>query len=322
MKYIYIASCEKDGGIYRYALGDGKLRFVDKTPCDRPMYMAREGDTLYVLLRAPFAHSDESGVISYRVRTDGSLTDPTPPVSTKGTVGCHIAVRDGDVYVANYTSGSVCHVGHVCDNHEGKSAHPKRQTSPHAHSVLLSPSGKYLLSADLGTDRIYVYDRALATVAVACATAASGPRHMVFSHNGQYLYVVNELSSDVTVYLWHEDGSDPLMRLESFAALRDPSISSIASAIRLSADGGRLYVTNRGENTVAVFSVQGEKLSRLASYPTYGDEPRDFLLLDDEKYAVVTNQFAHSIVLYRHTDGVLECAESLPLPSPLAVLEF
>lgn len=318
MASLYIASCEKDGGIYRYSLEGERLILSDKTPCDRPMYLAREGDTLYALLRAPFAHTEESGVVSWRIREDGSLTDPTPAHPTGGTVGCHIAVSAGDVYVANYTSGSVAHLGGRIDIHKGKGVHPTRQTAPHPHSVLLSPSGEYLLSADLGLDRIFVYDRALHPVSVAQAEAGSGPRHMVFSHDGGFLYVVNELSSTLTCYRYHEGR---LSRLGSTSTLQEESrVPSIAAAIRLSADGKRLYVTNRGENTVAVFSTEGETLTRLASYPTYGDEPRDFILIDGERYAVLTNQFSHSVVLYRHETGHLEKLLSLNLPSPLAAL--
>ncbi len=321
MKQLYIASCAKDGGILRCRIENERLIPVDGTPSDRPMYMAREADTLYVLLRAPFLEGDESGVITYRIREDGSLTDPTPPVSTEGTVGCHIAVSDGDIYVANYTSGSVAHLGGVCDKHEGKGTDPKRQDAPHAHSVLLSPSGKHLLSADLGLDRIYVYDRALTLVSTARAEAGSGPRHMVFSHDGKYLYVLNELSSTVTTYLW-EEGS--LRRLESVSSLSEGNgrKASIAAAIRLSSDGTLLYATNRGENTVAVFRVRDGRLTLLASYPTYGDEPRDFALVAEERYAVVTDQFSDTVVLYRHEGGTLRLCDTLRVKAPLAVLEI
>ena len=321
MKQLYIASCVAGGGIYRYRLENDRLSLLDKTPCDRPMYMAREGDTLYVLLRAPFERSEESGVITYRIREDGSLTDPTPPVSTAGTVGCHIAVSDGDIYVANYVSGSVSRLGGACDKHEGKGKDPKRQDAPHAHSVTLSPSGKYLLSADLGLDRIYVYDRALRLVSTVEAEAGSGPRHMVFSRDGKYLYVLNELASTVTSYLWKEG---LLERLESVSTLNEENERnpSIAAAIRLSSDGALLYATNRGENTVAVFSVKDERLTKLASYPTEGDEPRDFALLADEEYAIVTNQFSDCILLYRHENGRLTPLASLPIKAPLAVMEL
>jgi len=317
MKYLYIASCTEDGGIFRYRIENDKLIFVDQTPCDRPMYLAIEGNTLYVLLRAPFA-SGESGVITYRISADGSLSDPTPPVSTGGTVGCHIAVKDGDVYIANYVSGSVAHLGHSLDTHSGKGVHPVRQTAPHVHSVVLSPSGKYLLSADLGLDRIFVYDRALHPISSAAAEEGSGPRHMVFSKDGAYLYVAGELSSTVTVYAWRE-GS--LERKNSISTLGNADTVSICAAIRLSADGKYLYVTNRGENTVAVFRAEGETLTHLASYPTYGDEPRDFLTVGGEAYAIVTDQFSDKTVLYRHKDGVLSFCDAVSCPAPLAVLE-
>ena len=84
---IYIASCTEDGGIYRYNLtDDGKLMFVDKISLDRPMYMTTENDKMYVVLRAPFKENNESGVVTLKINEDGSLSDISQCVSTKGEV--------------------------------------------------------------------------------------------------------------------------------------------------------------------------------------------------------------------------------------------
>ena len=71
------------------------------------------------------------------------------------------------------------------------------------------------------------------------------------------------------------------------------------SAIRLSKNGRRLYVTNRGENEVVVLSCRGEKLRVIGRAPTGGDEPRDFTLTPDERFGIVANQFGDSFRVFR-----------------------
>ena len=104
---IYIASCVETGGIYHYQMRSGKLILADITPMDRPMYMVIENRKMYVVLRAPFADNQDSGVIVYDIADDGKLINPSAIVSTRGEVACHIAVDGEDIYCANYISGSV-----------------------------------------------------------------------------------------------------------------------------------------------------------------------------------------------------------------------
>ncbi len=320
-KYLYVASCTEDGGVYRYEMRDGTPILADKFSCDRPMYLAVRGDVMYILLRAPFADSAHSGVMTCRIEKDGGLSPLTAPVSTEGEVGCHIAVDGEDVYVANYVSGSVCRLGHTLITHEGKGPHPKRQTAPHAHGVLITPNGEHLLATDLGTDTVYVYDRALREVSRACVIAGDGCRHMVITRDGRRLFTVNELGNTVALF---DMADGRLTYRASYSTLRPDgeSVASIAAAIRLSADEKMLYVTNRGENTVARFSVTEEGLRYLDAVSTAGNEPRDFLILDEGRTAAVTNQFSDSLLFYAvDREGALSPTVRISLPAPLCLVE-
>ena len=336
MKYIYIASAVPDGGIYRYTAEENGLALADFFPCPTPMYFVREGALLYVILRDPFEQTKESGLIRFCIEKDGKLTRLDGPVSTCGEVACHLAVKDGDTYIANYISGSLCHIGGKTVVHTGKGKNPQRQEAPHVHSVILSPDGKYVLSADLGLDTVFVYDRGLDEVSRARVPDGAGCRHLVFSKDGRYLYCVNEMGSSVSVFAYRDGHLSLCSTVSSLTpetaenpekALRfsedgTKSCPSIAAAIRLSEDGKRLYVTNRGENTVAVFRAEGERLFRTGSYPTGGNEPRDFLLVDGERHAIVVNQFGNTVRYYAHKDGVLTSLADFALPAPLCIGEY
>ena len=100
-----VASCVPDGGAYRYHLyHDGTVKLQKKIPMPSPMHLQLEKNFLWAVLRHPFDGSKESGIAKYDVDTGKQVGDI---LSTKGEVACHIAVDEGDIYCANYVSGSV-----------------------------------------------------------------------------------------------------------------------------------------------------------------------------------------------------------------------
>lgn len=317
---FWIASCVPDGGAYAYTVTpEGKTECIKKISMPSPMWLTFEDGRLWALLRAPFADSDESGVAAFDPRTGACIV---PPMSTHGTVGCHMAIEHGDIYIANYVSGSLSRLpGGETVVHRGQGPDPVRQTGPHVHSVFFSPDKKYVLSCDLGLDTVFVYDRALKEVSRARVPAGHGVRHLVFSREGDRVFAVNEMGSSVTTFSW-ADGH--LTAGETVSVLPNGYTGqNKASAIRLSPDGTQLYITNRGANTVARFAVSETGLALLDHTDTRGEEARDFRLLSDGRHAVCTDQFSDKVVLYRvGADGSLAFASEFPLPAPLAVEEI
>ena len=315
---LLVASCTPDGGVYRYRLADdGTLTEIGKMPMPSPMFLECSGNRLYVVLRAPFDETGDSGIAVYDLDTGMRIGDVA---STRGEVACHLAVMDGDVYCANYISGSVSLLGGACDVHVGHGVDPARQESPHVHSTFLSPDGHYVLSCDLGLDTIFVYDRALKPVSTARVPDGAGARHLTFSKDGRYVYCMNEMSATVSIFAY-EDGqlfylSDISVKPAGFTG------QGKGSAIKLTMDGTHLYVSERGSETIALLRVDGAVLTPLAHFETHGKEPRDFTLLKDERYAVCTNQFENSIALYRvNGDRTLVYLRSYELPAPLCAVE-
>ena len=313
-----VASCVPDGGAYRYRLyEDGELEQLQVIPMSSPMFL-QATDVLWAALRAPFDGSSESGFASYDLKTGEKLTDT---VSTMGTVACHIAVEQGDVYCANYVSGSVFKSPQTLIAHSGRGVNDARQESPHVHSVFLSPDKKYVLSCDLGLDTVFVYDRNLNEVSRAKVPDGSGARHLVFSKDGRYVYCINEMSATVSVFAY-ADGYLSYLR-EVDIKPRGYVGQGKGSAIKLSCDGKRLYVTERGSETIALLSVDGENLTPVSFADSHGAEPRDFALIADEQWAICTNQFGNNFSLYKvEKDGTLTFVRCVPLPAPLCVIEL
>ncbi|MBO4284177.1 MAG: beta-propeller fold lactonase family protein [Clostridia bacterium] len=321
---VYLCSAVPDGGILHYTLSPkGELTLRDTLPLPSPNYLVFDGDTAYATLSRPFPDSDLSGVIRLSVAPDGSLSRSGEMVPTGGRGACHLVALNGDLYVANYGSGSVTRIGGETVVHEGNGPDPIRQEAPHCHGVFFSPDKRYLLVCDLGLDTVFVYDRELSEISHAKVPDGAGCRHLVFSRDGRFVYVENEMGCSVSVFAY-SDGRlfyRATCPTRTYASHDGPDKGS---AIKLSQNGRRMYITNRGENEVVVLSCRGEKLRVIGRAPTGGDEPRDFALLGCERFGIVTNQFGNSFRLYR-VRGLrknrLIPLQTNPLPAAIAVTE-
>lgn len=314
MRELYLLSCapaEAGGGIYRCRLSaDGRLTKTDYLPCDRPMYAVMDGERLHVLLRAPFAESEESGYFSCKA----DFSDVTKPVGTNGKCACHLAVHGEDVYAVNYLSGSLTKIGGVTVTHTGKGVNPIRQEAPHTHYVGLSVDNRFVLCTDLGLDTLFVYDRKLNEVSRAKVPDGYGIRHLVLTQDGRTVYAVNELVPSVSRFSF-ADGA--VTYLET-VLLPCEVPASTAAAIRLSEDEKRLYVSVRGENRIFVLGTGNGAPRLLHSFPCGGCGPRDFDLTGG--FLTVCNEDSDEVSVLETETG--EKRFSLSMKHPLCCIAF
>ncbi len=317
MKDLYFAACSPEGGIYHYKFENGNLEFVRKYDLDRPMYLSIENNKMYVILRQVF--DDESGVCTFDIAPDGSLENMTLPVSARGVCACHLCVDKGNVYTANYLSGTVSWVEHKTVVHTGAGPNKPRQDMPHCHYINLTVDGKYLLVCDLGNDTIYTYDKELNVISKSNVPCGDGCRHLVMSKKNNIVYCVNELASTVSVF----EINDGVLKLgETYSAIpteyRKPTT---AAAIRLSEDEKYLYSSNRGHDSICVFEVSddGKTLKKVQYIKTEGESPRDFDIIDG--YIFVTNEKTNNITIFKNNNGKYEKLPEEPeMPGPLCVV--
>lgn len=257
---------------------------------------------------------------------------------------CYISLTADEKHVltANYGGGSIS-IFPVNENgsiapivqlikHKGSSINLSRQKSAHAHSIMNSPDGKYMYSADLGTDKLYAYkltsDESKPLTAAkqefVKTKAGSGPRHFTFSKNGKYLYLVGELDGSVTAYNYRDN------QLEEFqyTSLNTENFKGTngAADIHLSQDGKFLYVTNRGSvNEIVIFSVDQKTgiLDRLGSQSTMGKTPRNFAIDPTDKFLLVANQDSNDIYVFKRnkkTGMLTYTGNSLNIGAPVCLL--
>ena len=313
---LFAASCAHDGGVFRYEFSDDdKLTQTGEILLDRPMYFQKIGEALHVILRAPDGFDGKSAyVFCNAYRNDADMSNA---VCTDGVVACHLSVCGDDVYAVNYLSGNLVRVGKKSVAHlPADDCKPGRQDAPHPHCVIPSPDGTYLLCTDLGLDKIVVYDRELNFVSEWKAPRGCGVRHIVFSHDGDYVYAVNELDSSVSVYSY-DNGSLQLLSTYS-SEISCPH--NLAAAIRLSPDGRRLYVSQRGEDVVSVFEVCNRaEIRLLTSFSCGGRGPRDICLSPDGRYLAVANEVSGDVSIFILDGDRATLTDRVSLPGVLCV---
>ena len=288
---LYIASCEKDGGIYQYRIFEReKPKLIGFTPMDRPMYMTMANGKMYTLLRAPSPNA-ESGLIAYDIGPDGRLRNPSKTLSTQGEVACHLTVDGEDVYAVNYISGSVIKMPDRLVTHTGKGIHPLRQAAPHTHFISPTPDGAYLFVTDLGVDKIFVYRKDLTLLSTVCIPSGHGPRHLAFHEDGAHVFCANELASTVSL-LEYKSGTLSLIDTVSVLPEEFHGENTVA-AIRCV--GNRVYVSNRGHDSVSVLDFSDGCLKFHKTIPTHGQSPRDFMIYDN--LLIATNERSHAVTL-------------------------
>jgi 6-phosphogluconolactonase len=254
------------------------------------------------------ASETEAGcVVGLRLGQRPGAADELGRQPAGGDWPCHLAFDPFGRWlaVANYGSGSARLIPRLSDGrlgapgplvqHSGSGPHPERQTGPHAHSTVFSPDGRYAIVADLGIDRLMLYrvnatTDALALHGEAVARPGAGPRHMAWHPSGRLLYVANELDNTVSLFGFDPDAGT-LVETAQHTTLPPGAPHNQVADLQLDSNNGRLYVSNRGHNSIAVFAVDPVgQLALLAIRSCGGDWPRTIALSPGGRFLVVANQ--------------------------------
>jgi 6-phosphogluconolactonase len=247
--------------------------------------------------------------------------------SSEGGGPCHLSVdRSGrNLLVANYGGGTVAVLPLEGDGrlrpassvrtHQGTGPDKGRQEKPHAHGIYLDPSERFALAPDLGADRVFVYrfDAAKGTLephGAGTPEPGSGPRHLAFHPNGKLAYVINELTSTITVFSWDAE-KGALTSIQTISCLpAGYSGTSWTAEVAVSPDGRFVYGSNRGDDSLAVFAVDPAtgKLASKGHAPVGGKNPRHFTIDPTGRFILAGHQGSGTV-------GILKLDSSTGMPS-------
>ncbi len=325
--------------LYRLDQKFGTLRYLRTIPkVKNPSYLCLSPDQRYLYAANELLESDgrPTGRISaFALESNGGTPVLINRVGSHGRAPCYMTVSANGKYVLanNYLDGTAVSLP-VLENgglgqpvsiikQKGSGPVKGRQDASHVHSINLDPQNNFAVIADLGSDQLSVFafnsrtgqltpqeDKTVQTA------PGAGPRHLTFSPDGKRLYVANELNSTVEAYSFNT-ATGELKRLQTVSTLPGEfKGTNYPADIHISPDGKFLYISNRGHESIAIFSVnsQNGELSLLTTEPVNGSWPRNFVITPEGKYLLVANQKSRNLVLFRRdaSTGRLKRLSSVP----------
>ncbi|MCQ6959953.1 lactonase family protein [Mucilaginibacter aquariorum] len=314
----YTSGNSKGIAVYRFYTETGRLAYLSQIDnVSNPSYLAVSSNNKFVYA----VNENDNGEVSsfsFEPKT-GQLTFINK-VSTLGGSPCYISVdkNQKNLFVANYSGGNIAVLplnedGSIApasmtlkDN--GHGINKERQEKAHVHTAVLSPDEKYVLYTDLGTDKINITKYkggknnqiVPATPAFVSVKPGYGPRHLAFSNDKKYLYLITEMGSSVIVFDYNN--GKPKQK-QDISLLPDGFKGATGAAdIHISPNGKFLYATNRGDaNDISVFSINPEngELTFIDRKSTGGKGPRNFVIDPTGKYLLVANQNSDNIYVFQ-----------------------
>jgi 6-phosphogluconolactonase (cycloisomerase 2 family) len=308
---INVYAVDAETGAWRHVQRQGEL--VNPSF----LILSRDGRFLYAV------HGDLDYATAFSVNAATGEIALLNRGSTGGRNGVRQAIDPSGRYmvVANYSSGSVAVLpvgtdGRLSDQHqllplEGAiGPHRAEQATAHPHDVVFDPSGQFVLIPDKGLDRTFVlrFDGASGKVSLASSVASrpgAGPRHLAFHPRLPVVWVLNELDSTVTTYRW--DGTAGTLTPLQVLTTLPPDFfgASTTAEIAVTADGRFVYCSNRGHDSVAIFSAdpQSGTLASVGWEPTQGKDPRFIAVDPTGRFLLAANEQGDTVVPFRLDAG-------------------
>lgn len=330
--------------VYRMNLADGQLKpaatikgisnpsFLAIDPKRRFLYAANES--------GEFAGKRGGGVTAFAIdRKTGDLRKLNEQNSPG--VPCYVSVHPSRKFVlaANYGGGNVVIYPVRADGslaeasdvaqHKGTGGDPKRQSGPHAHSIVPDAGGRYAFAPDLGLDKVMIYridtkNGKFISNGFAATKPAAGPRHFDFHPSGKFAYVVNELDSTMIAFAYDKT-KGALQELQTISTLPDGfSGTNYPADVHVHPSGRFVYGSNRGHDSIVIFSIDQNtgKVALVGHESTQGKWPRNFGIDPTGAFLLAANQNTDNVVTFRidqQTGKLTATGQTTEIPSPVCV---
>lgn len=314
----YTSGTSKGIAVYRFYTESGRLAYLSQIDnVSNPSYLAVSSNNKFVYA---VNENDNGEVSSFSFEPKAGKLTFINKVSTLGGSPCYISVdkNQKNLFVANYSGGNIAVLPINVDGSiapasqtikdDGHGINKERQEKAHVHTAVLSPDGKYVLYTDLGTDKINITKYkggknnqiVPANPAFVSVTPGYGPRHLAFSNDRKYLYLITEMGSSVVVFDYNN--GKPKQK-QDITLLPDGFKGATGAAdIHISPNGKFLYATNRGDaNDISVFAINQEngELTFIERRPTGGKGPRNFVIDPTGRFLLIAHQNSDSVIVYR-----------------------
>nr|WP_203558225.1 lactonase family protein [Bacteroides sp. 214] len=306
----------KSKGIYTYCFDQetGTSSLLNEVAIPNPSYLTIAKDNRFIYSVSELNDGNEA-IYSFTFDKEKGRLKFANKQPAMGGAPCYITNNDNYVVVANYAGGTVAvfpitkegslDAASQAFAYDGSGPDQTRQASSHLHCVSFTPDGKFLYATDLGADFIYIFhvnNEIGAPKLLEKATppdyhvgAGAGPRHITFSANGKFMYLLNELDGGLSVFRQEE------ALLTEIQTTQADHLEARGSAdIHISPDGKFLYASLRLQNDgLVIYSIdQASGMLTKIGYQNTGKHPRNFCITPNGKYLLVACRDTNTIEVY------------------------
>lgn len=330
-------------GIYSFRFDEatGTATALSETDIENPSYLVPSADGRFVYAVSEL-NDERAAAVAFAFDKEKGTFRLLNSQRTGGKDPCYIITNGNQVVTANYSGGSISVFPVAKDGSllptssllkfQGSGTDKERQDMPHLHCVRITLDGNYLFADDLGTDRIYKYriqpdakadHQAIflkeGTPAFYQVKAGSGPRHLTFSSDGRYAYLLTELSGMIHVF----DYADGVLN-EIQSVVADTVGAKGSADIHISPDGKFLYASNRLKaDGIAIFRINPENgMLTKAGYQLTGIHPRNFIITPNGKYLLAACRDSNAIQVYERdadTGLLTDTHQDIKVDKPVCV---
>jgi 6-phosphogluconolactonase len=321
--YIGTYTGEASRGIYAFRFDDSSggltpLGLVAETPSPSFLTSSADGHVVFAVNELQSFRGAASGsVTSFAVDPVTARLTEISVQPTQGAGPCHLAMDRTGRYlaVANYGGGNYALFPVSADGQlqpatnvfrgDESQASPSTAAVRLGHMVEFDARNRFLLAADKGLDRILVYrfdaSKGILTPnqpASAALPSGSGPRHFAFHPNGKWLFAISELASTITTFAW-DQASGRLTTTGSVPTRPADVTTGTTAEIAVHPNGRFVYGSNRGHDSIAVFSVgEGGALTLVQYESTRGQTPRHFAIDPTGRWLIAANQQSDTLAVF------------------------
>lgn len=299
-------------GVYSFEFNQltGESKALDTLEMTNPTYVtiSSDGKVIYAVNETTDDNASVSA-IDFDSTTGQMKFKGSQP--TNGTGPCYVETNDNFLLTANYNGGSMSlfpltidgTIKPMTQQFKGSTGgtYMPNQEQPHIHMATCTPDGGYVLATDFSADRILKFDisgmQDITSSGVAGTVApGSGPRHIAFSNDSRFFYVISELAGTVTVFSWYNG------KAKQVQVVKSDSVGGHGSAdIHFSTDGNYLYTSNRLKSDgISIYKVNKKTgmLRKIAYQPT-AKRPRNFCLTPNGKFLLCACKDGGKIQVFR-----------------------
>lgn len=304
-------------------------------------------DVLYVVSET-MRNDPESPakVVAYRFDRPALMQGQTPNLKivnshpVDGDIPCHVVIDSTGqcLIISNYINGSVVAFTVAEDGSIGKPSSnivheivPGKKAS-NAHCCAISPGNGWALVADLGLDRVMIYSLDATSGQLTAGPqpymslpAGSGPRHLSFHPNGQFVYIINESNMTMASAQWDETtGQLTLINIETTLPPGTEASGFSTAEVLVHPEGRFVFGSNRGHDSIVTMHIDPSRGSivRAHNESTHGKTPRNFRLTPSGEMLLAENQTSSTVVSFRidqESGQLLPTGHSISVESPSCI---